>query len=211
MSWEECVVCRLFKPYVEADMPDGITMDASLTHVGILSKEVHAVGTFGSPPFFLEAALYFTWSLCWLLPLTPPHIKRTSIVSDFSSFFVHLNWNTLFFLCLGLVVCLELGAKYASKNVYKTALNKTWEKYLKYCLSIPQPSPLLCLWRYNPTWEWKGKKKISRKKMLDKKCCIAKITLHTSLPVFSLCCFFRESDRICKLKENDLYGISWIY
>lgn len=64
MIWEECVVCRLFKPYVEADLPDGITMDASLAHVGILSNEVYAVGTFGSSPFFLEAALYFAWSLC---------------------------------------------------------------------------------------------------------------------------------------------------
>lgn len=38
MSWKECVVCRLIKPYVEADMPDGIMMDASLTHVGIPSS-----------------------------------------------------------------------------------------------------------------------------------------------------------------------------
>lgn len=49
-------------------MPDGITMDASLTRVGIPSNEVHAVGAFGSPPFFLEAALYFACSSCWLLP-----------------------------------------------------------------------------------------------------------------------------------------------
>lgn len=53
------MVCRLFKPYVEVDMPDGITMDARLAHVGIPSNEVYAAGTFGSPPFFLEAALCF--------------------------------------------------------------------------------------------------------------------------------------------------------
>lgn len=102
-------------------MPDGITMDASLTHVGILSNEVYAVGTFGSPPFFLEAALYFTWSLCWLLHLTPPDMKRTSFVSDFSPFFCPSQLEYLVVLPLRLVVCLELGAKYASKNVYKNS------------------------------------------------------------------------------------------
>lgn len=40
-------------------MPDGIKMYGNLPDVGILSSEVYAVGiTFGSPPFFLEAALY---------------------------------------------------------------------------------------------------------------------------------------------------------
>lgn len=107
MSWEECVVCRLFKPYVEADMPDGIMMDASLTHGGIPSNEVYALGTFGSLPFFLEAALCFAWSLCCLLHLTSPDMGRTSIVSDFSPFFVHLNWNTLFCCLSGLLFVLN--------------------------------------------------------------------------------------------------------
>ncbi|RMB98771.1 hypothetical protein DUI87_24990 [Hirundo rustica rustica] len=38
---------RLFKPYVEADMPDGITMGASLTRVGIPTNELYALPVMG--------------------------------------------------------------------------------------------------------------------------------------------------------------------
>lgn len=47
---------RLFEPHVE---PDGIKKCGSLPDVGIQSSEVYTVRiTFGSFPFFLEAALY---------------------------------------------------------------------------------------------------------------------------------------------------------
>jgi len=49
----------LFEPYVDPGMPDEIKKYGSLLDVAVLSSEVYTVTViFGSPPFFLEAALY---------------------------------------------------------------------------------------------------------------------------------------------------------
>lgn len=166
MSWKECVVCRLIKSVGCWGWYAWWDHDGCQPHTCWYSIKC-AVGTFGIPPFFLEAALYFAWSLCWLLPLTPPVMKRTSIVSDFSPLFVHLNWNTLVLVPLWLVVCLELGAKYTSRNVYRNSLFWGIRDIPQIFIQHTSALPLFCLWRCAATSEWKGKKKVNRKK-----CCI---------------------------------------
>lgn len=95
-------------------MPDGIKKHDSLPDVDILSSEVYAVGiTFGSPRISLEAAQYVLLDLhacCCSYGL--PTKRRLTLCQLFLFFFFPLQVNyIIFFLTLGLFVCLELHTK----------------------------------------------------------------------------------------------------